>query len=66
MTGCCNERGCTRSQPFLILPSRLGDGWYLVTRYKRNEATGGVEAYEKHDITEQVEALLKREREAKT
>jgi hypothetical protein len=65
VSGCCSERGCTRKQPFLILQSPLSGRYYLVTRYYTDKH-GHERVREHHDITEQVEAILKREREAKT
>lgn len=63
MSGCCNERGCTRKQPFLILQSPLSKRYYLVTEHYDDGSDFG-QWSRRHDITEQVEALLKREREA--
>jgi hypothetical protein len=60
VSGCCSERGCTRSQPFLILQSPLSGRYYLVTRYDSGGAGVGMVG-RRHDITEQVEALLQRE-----
>jgi hypothetical protein len=64
VSGCCSERGCTRKQPFEIMVGSFGR-YYLVTDYYEDGPHLG-KVRRRHDITEQVEALLKQQREAKT
>lgn len=38
MADCCDEHGCTRKQPLLLLPSGFIPGrWYVLTRYTVTE-----------------------------
>lgn len=58
MSGCCNEHGCRRSQPFKLRRGGFSGRWFLVSRY-RQRAPEMIESMEKHDIHDELmNALL--------
>jgi hypothetical protein len=62
--GCCDEHGCSRKQPILLLPSGFVPGrWYVLTRYRirsREDGPDVVEAEQKHALDEQTSSSLTR------
>lgn len=63
---CCDEHGCTRKQPLLLLPGGMVPGaWYVVTRYTvRDGQPARVEAQQKHRLDAKTCADLTRWRDA--
>jgi hypothetical protein len=54
---CCNEYRCRRTKPLLIFRGSLTGRWYVATDYKSRPG-GGLEALQKHDVTDEMTAAL--------
>jgi hypothetical protein len=57
MSGCCNEYGCKRKQPFHIMRGDFSGKWSVVTKWKERSG-GGFVADEKHELPENYERQL--------
>jgi hypothetical protein len=57
VSGCCNEYGCKRKQPFHIMRGDFTGAWYVVTRWK-DQGNGTLAADEKHELPEQYQRAL--------
>lgn len=55
MSHCCPEPGCRRKQPLLFM--RAESGFYVVTRWKRND-DHEYTVLEKHRLPDSVQAQL--------
>lgn len=57
---CCDEPGCKRHQPMLVLRSSMARAprFFAVTQWRPNDNRGGLVAQVKHDVTPSVRALL--------
>jgi hypothetical protein len=62
---CCDEYGCTRKQPILVRPGGFDPHrWYAITRHRRHERGGLIEAQQKHVLDADTCAALSRMRDA--
>jgi hypothetical protein len=54
---CCDEYRCRRSKPLLVRKGGFSGRWFVITDYKpRGE--NGIEAMQKHDVTDELIAQL--------
>lgn len=61
MSGCCNEHGCERKNPILLIRSDLTDTWYVVTDYT-DKGNGHFVAKTKHRLSDDQQRQLEQMR----
>lgn len=50
MSACCNEYGCRRKKPIMLMFSELTKSWYVVTDYTERSGDGEYRAKTKHQL----------------
>ena len=58
MSGCCDEMGCRRTKPMMLMRSALTGVWYVVTDYRERGSHGLFWSKTRHRLRDDQQAQL--------